>query len=151
MLHQLYTSPFVPKRGQTPRRPSGIHAGPFTLALILSPILVAALTYPLGLLLGSFLFAIPTFAVMIGGPLYLVLGTPILLIYLKHRHCNAVETAGLAALTIAVLMLVDSAARGLHGQTGFLHYLQFGLIMAPIWGGAFGLIYTYLTRHRAKS
>ena len=110
-------------------------------ALILAPLLVTAL---------SFYVVIPVFALMFGGPLYLALGTPLLLWLLSRQPCTSRDCATAALLAnaavCALAMLYGAAIRNddIFGVTFF--FLLFGSIFAPLWGGTFGWLYLKFTR-----
>lgn len=112
----------------------------FATALILAPLVVA--------LLGFWALLIPVFALFFGGPAYLILGTPILLIYL-HYHQGSPSGAALLAFGTVVFGLCSLLAAGaLTGNSREVESIAnlgaFGLIMAPLWGAAFGRLYNRL-------
>ncbi len=119
-----------------------IHMPAFFGALILAPLLVTAL---------SFYVVIPVFALMFGAPIYLALGTPLLLWQLSRIPCTSSDCAAAALLAnaaaCALAMLYSALTQNddLVGLT--LFYLFFGSIFAPLWGGMFGWLYLKFTRN----
>lgn len=109
----------------------------FFKALILTPFIVAAA--------GFWALFIPVFAVVFGGPIYLVFGTPILMIYLHYRVGSAYEIAMLAFATTAVgaliLMVTESVFAWGLAISGVNVFVLIALAMAPIWGVTFGYFY----------
>jgi len=127
-----------------PTRPVGhgiIDPVAFFIALFGAPILTTAATFWL---------VIPVFALVIGGPLYLVLGTPALLWHLRRDAVDASSVALLALLVFLaglVIMGLLSVLTGNHGVLNIVLYLgPFGAIFAPLWGGVFARIYLKLRR-----
>ncbi|UOA28163.1 hypothetical protein [Pseudosulfitobacter sp. DSM 107133] len=111
----------------------------FFVALFGGPLLVALL---------GFWALIPVFALVFGGPVYLLLATPALLIHLRFRDG---ETGGI--ITLAFAVVIGGAAAGyVYGLLVpdsevaiiALFYGGFGLILGPLWAGAFGWIYNRL-------
>lgn len=124
------------------------HTGPrylidpvaFFIALFGGPLLVA--------LLGFWVLFIPVFALALGGPIYLLLATPALLIHLRFRDG---DTGGI--ITLAFAVVIGGAAAGyVYGllvpdsDAAFfaLFFGGFGLVLGPLWGCAFGWIYNRL-------
>ena len=114
----------------------------FFKALVAAPLIVA--------LFGCWALAIPVFAVVFGGPAYLIFGTPVLLIYLHVRSGDPGQIALLALAVMVVLLLIPVMAEmsdiGNHSvRAGFLDVASgmglWGLIFAPLWGFAFGKLY----------
>ncbi|MBM1814210.1 hypothetical protein [Pseudosulfitobacter pseudonitzschiae] len=112
----------------------------FFIALFGAPLLVA--------LLGFWAFFIPIFALVFGGPIYLLLATPALLIHLRFRKG---DTNGIITLAFAVVIgsAIAGCAYGLLVPNSdlaaiALFYGFFGLILGPLWGWAFGWIYNRL-------
>lgn len=109
----------------------------FAGALIGAPVLVA--------LLGFWAAGIPVFAVLFGGPFYLVFGTPVLLTYLLWHHGTPQGAAGLGLATVLAVAAAAWAIGTLFGLrditevVGFLG--GFGLVFGPLWGLAFGALY----------
>lgn len=118
----------------------------FVTALIGGPLLVTAVSF--------WLLFIPVYALVLGGPIYLVIGTPLLLIYLRRAPVSLKGVSVLALLPVAALMLLillwglisrdDDIIRG-----GLLFGL-FGLFFAPLWAAAFGWVYLKITARRAR-
>jgi len=126
-----------------PRKPGYlIDPVAFFIALIAGPVLVTVATF--------WLLLIPVFALFMGGPIYLVVGTPLLLIYLRRNQASVhgiAYLAFMATLVLAVVAIAVSIVTGLSNQSvGAPIFLSFALIFAPIWGAAFGAIYLKLRR-----
>lgn len=111
----------------------------FAIALIGAPLLVALLFF--------WILLIPVFALLFGGIPYLVLGTPVLLIYLHYSHGSPQGAAGLAALTACiagVLYTLWLAQKGDHMlQTGIVMLVLTCCLHGAAWGWTFGLIYNH--------
>ncbi len=119
----------------------------FFIALIGGPLLVAAA--------GFWIVGVPVFAVAFGGPVYLAVGTPLLLIYLRRAFG---KTGDIIALGFFALIAMAFAAGGwalltdnddLMGIVAF--YSGFGIIFAPLWAGAFGWIYNKLRNDLSRA
>ncbi|MGB7318630.1 MAG: hypothetical protein WBC85_11755 [Planktotalea sp.] len=112
----------------------------FAGALVGAPLLVAVL--------GFWAFLVPVGALIFGGPLYLLLGTPALLILLPRRKPRALEIAGLAFVVnlfaTALIGLVGLLSSSFDLQDFLVLYGGLGSIMAPIWGTAFAMLYVSL-------
>jgi hypothetical protein len=120
-----------------------IHFPAFFAALVLAPLLVTAFTFWL---------IIPIFALVVGGPIYLVLGTPTLMWMLSRGWSGASTIALMAAFANVAACL---AAIGLAQLAGLPKtaeaapaFLSFGLIFAPLWGATFGWLYSSFTKTR---
>lgn len=114
----------------------------FFVALIGGPLMVTLAT--------CWILFIPVIALGLGGPVYLILGTPLLLI---HLHRNAGDTgeitflAFLANLSLFPLAVVaDVLGDPWDLSEGILFYGAFGMIFAPAWAAGFGYVYTRLRR-----
>lgn len=108
----------------------------FTSALILAPIVVTLLT--------CFLL-IPIFALIMGAPVYLAIGTPVLL-WMVGRYppsfgpyalAGLLGNLALIAFAYIAISLQPEASRTHEGMT--LAY--WGLPFAPLWAGTFALLY----------
>lgn len=108
----------------------------FASALILAPITVTLLT--------CFLF-IPIAALIIGGPVYLAIGTPVLL-WMVGRYpprfwpyalAGLLGNLALIAFAYAAISLQPAEIRTYEGMT--LAY--WGLPFAPLWAGTFAFLY----------
>ena len=112
----------------------------FFLALVGAPFLIALLTF--------WALFVPVFAVVFGGPVYLVVGTPILLIYLHYRQGDAMEIAGLAFLAnlglMGLILIVDLMQGGRSSVGDLFGMAAFGLVMGPLWGIGFAGLYNKL-------
>lgn len=114
----------------------------FFAALIGGPLIFTALTFAI--------FLIPVAALFFGGPVYLVIGTPLLLWYLRG---NDGDPSALAVLAFKVmffaLILVAVIAAITGDETVFgvgLWFTGFGMIFGPAWAYFFGLVYQKLRR-----
>ncbi|MFL4470247.1 hypothetical protein ACERZ8_10305 [Tateyamaria armeniaca] len=109
----------------------------FFFALICAPLLVALMFF--------WVAGIPVFALILGGPFYLVLGTPILLIYLYLRQGTPEGAAGLAALTVAIATPLYIGFMWFEASwfdPGGLVFLSgAGVVHAAAWGLTFGKLY----------
>ncbi len=108
----------------------------FFAALIAAPLLVTAL---------SFFLVVPVFALILGAPVYLIVGTPLLLWHLSRRPARVGDIACLAFAADLVLLilafgLTQFAPRGTIDEN-IPYLLAFGLIFAPIWGATFAYLY----------
>ena len=146
MLHQKYRSPFLPRRA--PRLPKLaptqrlIDPVAFFVALFGGPILVT--------LAGFWVAFIPVAALYIGAVPYLVLGTPLLLIYLP-RYSKLANNIGVFAMTVSALAALPFSAvlavwNGPDIIGVLVFFVAFALIFALLWGSAFGWIYNKLER-----
>lgn len=113
----------------------------FVLALIGAPILVAVF--------GFWLLLIPVFAVVFGGPVYLVFGTPVFLWMVTRYPPDAriYAFAGflLQSFLIAVLVGYMEIADQWHLDEVFELSL-FGLAFAPVWAAVFAKLYRGMHR-----
>ena len=124
----------------------------FALAFVGAPLVGALLISApgiLGLLLPPFLI-FPAFGfggVVVGGPFYVLLGLPALLIGMHSAHVTSdtvlrwvLQALGLLALGIAAAQFFIDDGLGL------FVILVFGLIYGPIWGLCFANLYRRLAR-----
>lgn len=113
----------------------------FFLALIGGPVLVTAVTCWL---------IVPIFALALGGPAYLIIGTPVLLIYLARNPAQPSALADLALRTVflvgLILGLIAIALGGVEVVGLLLGIAFFAAIFAPLWAAAFGWLYARLRR-----
>ena len=109
----------------------------FGLALVLSPLLITAFTF--------WMLFIPVFALVFGGPIYLIVATPTLLWYLRHYPAEPTRIGVLALFAVfALLALALIAARFTPYRDtaeGFAFLLSFGVMFGPIWAGFFAILY----------
>lgn len=112
----------------------------FALALVLAPIAVTAV---------SFFLLIPIFALVFGGPVYLVVGSPVLL-WMVGRYPPEVFRFALAGIgSIIVLMALMGSLHVIRPDLGadeFFAFLIFGAIFAPLWAGTFAPLYRRFNR-----
>ncbi|QBF33560.1 hypothetical protein [Thalassococcus sp. S3] len=110
----------------------------FFLALVGAPLVVAVL--------GFWIMLIPVVGIVLGGPYYLILGTPILLAYLLLYEPKPWIAALLA--TVAVLLLLGGAhLLQARLPTDLLRepmYLYFGPPCGAAWGAAFVWLYRWI-------
>ncbi len=114
----------------------------FTVALIGAPLLVT--------LVGG-VFLIPIAALIFGGPVYLIAGTPVLL-WMVGRYPPAFDTYACAGLItnmlifLLVCILTSSITKGTVDLEPLALILIWGTAFAPIWAGTFGYLYARFTR-----
>ncbi|MEL6520128.1 MAG: hypothetical protein AAFQ66_04145 [Pseudomonadota bacterium] len=118
------------------RDPVIVDPAAFALALIGAPLLVTVLTC---------WALIPIFALVLGGPIYLLVGTPLLWRALRSGKTSGWALAELAffanmavAPIVAVLSLFDEPDAAL--IVGMVYFI-FGSIFAPLWAAAFAWLY----------
>lgn len=114
----------------------------FFAALIGGPLLFTGLTFAA--------FFVPIAALIFGGPMYLIIGTPLLLWYLRSNDGDPNALALLAFKVMAFsLMLVALIAAVTSDKQVFgvgLWFTGFGMIFGPAWAYFFGLVYQYMRR-----
>jgi hypothetical protein len=114
----------------------------FFIALVLAPLIVTALTF--------WIFLVPVVALAMGGPVYLLLGIPLLLWWLSRKPPKPNEIAWLAFCANLAVASGPYAFMALTGaaEPEFLAllYLIFGCIFAPLWAWTFGKLYLSLRR-----
>jgi hypothetical protein len=113
----------------------------FFVALISGPVLVTIVFF--------WVLLIPVAALMLGGPVYLLIGTPLLLIYLARPSATSTGVAVLAFWANAAMCLVVFVALSIarnDDAPAVLGILAFGSIFAPLWGLTTGSIYFRLCR-----
>lgn len=117
----------------------------FTLALVGAPLIAG--------IIGAPLLLIPSFAVLFGGPLYLLFGTPLLWMAIRRGMTKSAAFSGLATKTmltllIPITLLVVVTADSLPKLSEALWLLSFygaiSVAMAALWGQLFGVLYTKL-------
>ena len=112
----------------------------FVAALVLAPVTVTLITC---------LTIIPIFALVLGGPVYLIVGTPVLL-WMVGRYPPVFSTFALAGLlgNFALIGLAGTyhLVRPDQGGSQLLSILLVGVIFAPLWAGTFAPIYRWLNR-----
>lgn len=127
--------------------PRPIHPWPFILAMIGGPLIVTLCLF--------WVFLIPVFALIAGGPFYIILGSPVLLIWLTRHAPDVDEISILALLTHASLFgslwLILTLFNSRQAELAAFYAIA-GLIFAPLWGAVTGWLYICLTREtNAKS
>ena len=112
----------------------------FTAALIGAPLLVT--------LVGGVLL-IPIAALIFGGPVYLIAGTPVLL-WMIGRFPPEFENYALAGLLTNLALLTVAGLLQEIPQSSIpidtVWFLLPGVIFAPLWAGTFGYLYARFTR-----
>lgn len=112
----------------------------FVAALVLAPVVVTLVTC---------LTIIPVFALVIGGPIYLVIGTPTLL-WMVGRYPPVFLTYALAGVLgiFAVMGLLGAhhLARPDEGAGEVMAIVLCGVVFAPLWAGTFAPIYRRFNR-----
>ncbi|WP_083100556.1 hypothetical protein [Pseudophaeobacter leonis] len=107
----------------------------FALAMIGGPLIVGVLGAPLLL--------IPSFAALLGGPIYLVAGVPVMLFYMSRNTVTPDTWAWLAFVThialFAPIFLFTVLTKGNHDGASL--FFWFGAFFAPLWGAVSGAIY----------
>jgi hypothetical protein len=110
----------------------------FVAALIAAPLLVTFFT--------CYLF-VPIAALIIGGPVYLVIGTPILL-WMVGRYpptfwwfalAGFLANAALCVMLVAATKVLPAGQNIVSGDMIYMAY--WGLLFAPIWAGTFAPLY----------
>ena len=91
---------------------------------------------------------IPTFAVMLGGPIYLAVGIPVMLVYMRRHRPPPMDWGLLAFATHLALFLPIFALAWQSGTNvdSARIYLLFGSLFAPLWGAVSGVIYRRFER-----
>lgn len=114
----------------------------FFLALIGGPLMFTLLTF--------WLLFIPVFALWIGGPLYLLIGVPMLLHHLGRHPCVPGDIAQLAMYGVLLILPLSAlgalAFQSIEILSGGIGMAAFGLMIAPGWGYFFAVIYKRLCR-----
>lgn len=112
----------------------------FVAALVLAPFLVTLVTC---------ITIIPVFALVIGGPIYLIVGTPTLL-WMVGRFPPVFSPFALAGLTAMVVLVVLAAVANLirpeQGWGEMIPIFLWGFVFAPIWAGTFAPLYRVCNR-----
>lgn len=114
----------------------------FVLAMVGGPILVTLLSF--------WVVFIPVVALIMGGPLFLLIGTPVLLWHLSYHPPMIDRISLLAFLTVlfasAPILPIALLWRNDQLLSLLMLFGGFGLIFAPVWGMATGWIYVRLRR-----
>ncbi len=114
----------------------------FFIALIGGPLLFTLVSF--------WMLFIPVFALGFGAPAYLIIGTPVLLWYLRGHDGAPEELAALGfivmAIAAAAVPLISAVTKDDDLFGGGLFYAGFGMIFAPAWAYCFGLIYQKMRR-----
>lgn len=114
----------------------------FFVALIGGPLLFTGLSF--------WFFLIPVFALGFGGPLYLLIGTPLLLHHLARHKCVPGNLAQLAMYTVLAILPVSAFAALVFQDIAILSvafgFVVMGMLIGPGWGYFFGVVYNRLCR-----
>lgn len=114
----------------------------FFAALIAGPLLFTAASF--------WAFLIPVFALFFGGPLYLIIGTPVLLWYLRRNDGDPSDLAFLAFIVLLVISALIILAAAVLRDGDFVSLAVFiggfGMIFAPAWAYFFGRLYQFYRR-----
>ncbi|QUJ75601.1 hypothetical protein KDD17_11615 [Sulfitobacter albidus] len=114
----------------------------FAVALIGGPVIFTLFSF--------WALFVPIFALAMGGPVYLLLGTPLLMWHLRHNEGDPSDLGWLAFKTMVVGMLAAILAALVTGNEDLfglgMFYSGFGMIFAPAWAYFFGVIYRRLRR-----
>ncbi|WP_299412757.1 hypothetical protein [uncultured Sulfitobacter sp.] len=114
----------------------------FFVALVGGPVLFTAASF--------WALFIPVFALALGGPVYLVIGTPLLLWYLRHHDGEPHDLAWLAFRVMVLALLLVATLAAITGDEDLfglgMAYTGFGMIFAPAWAYFFGTLYHCLRR-----
>lgn len=116
-------------------------------ALIAAPLLFTLLTF--------WMLFIPVFALAFGGPAYLIIGTPVLLWYLRRNDGDPGDLGFLAFMIMFISLVLICGFAALAQVPELisiaLGYLGFGMIFGPAWAYVFGRLYqTYRRDFYAK-
>ncbi|MGJ8615317.1 MAG: hypothetical protein ACSHWS_00665 [Sulfitobacter sp.] len=113
---------------------------PFLSALIAAPLLITALTF--------WITIIPYFALIMGGPIYLLFGTPILIWHLRRHPPRVLPIVLLALISLLGLIPIALIIWAITGDDSvmeaLLAFLIYGAGFAAIWSATFVLIYQRL-------
>ena len=114
----------------------------FFAALVLAPLTVTALSF--------WIVFIPVFALVFGGPAYLILGVPALLWWLGRAEPKVGELAVLGfvvnLVATALVWVFMSIEAPYESEWLPRMYLIFGSVFAPVWSGVFARMYLSLRR-----
>ncbi|MFK7754780.1 MAG: hypothetical protein AB8B51_19815 [Sedimentitalea sp.] len=114
----------------------------FAVAIIAGPVLVTLFTF--------WLVFVPVFALVMGGPIYLIIGVPVLMWDLSRNPASAERISLMALLAIAILCVGTWAYGALINDDSLMSisifYGIFGGIFAPIWGYVTGKVYLRMRR-----
>ena len=110
----------------------------FALAMVGGPVIVG--------ILGAPFLLIPSFAVIFGGPIYLLIGLPVMLAYLRRYRATPGDWAFIAFachLFLFTPTFLFAWLQDEHTDTVGL-FLFLGSVFAPTWGAVSGLLYRRL-------
>lgn len=123
----------------------------FSAALISAPLLITAVTFPFSFVPQiGFIAAIPYLALIMGGPVYLVFGTPILIWHLRRYPPNLLPIMLLSVISLVglvpIALIIWAVTADNSVMAVLLGYLTYGAVFAAIWSATFTLIYKWLIR-----
>lgn len=124
---------------------------PFCIAMIGAPLLIAGVTYPFSLFPEvGFIAAIPYLAVIFGGPVYLIFGTPVLIWFLRRHPPKVLPIMLLSVISLAglipIALIVWAVTADSSVMAVLLGYLTYGAVFAAVWSATFTVIYRWLIR-----
>lgn len=132
-------SPKAPGTGGKSSLPSLVDPLAFAGAMVGGPLLVGILGIPT--------FILP-FAVIFGGPVYLLVGIPVMLAVMSFKRATTLDWAFFALLTNSMLFFVLLNLPGLsrNSYKWAEVCLTFGTVIAPLWAAVSGSLYRWLER-----
>lgn len=114
----------------------------FFVALFGGPILFTVAT--------CWLMLIPVGALIVGGPPYLLIGTPVLLYHLSRNPAQPGDLAGVAlavCLVPCLIAVLCAALIGAHGAAMLILFILIcAAIFAPCWAACFAVLYRLMAR-----
>lgn len=112
----------------------------FFTALILGPLLFTGMSL--------WALFIPVAALFFGGPAYLIIGTPVLLWYLRSHDGDPGDLGFLAFKVMMFAMVLIIAVAAISWDEEIfgvgMWFTGFGMIFAPAWAYFFGIVYQRL-------
>ncbi len=123
----------------------------FCVAMIGAPLLITGVTYPLSLIPQiGFIAVIPYLAMIMGGPVYLLFGTPILIWFLRRYPPKILPIMLLSVISLAglvpIALIIWAVTADNSVMAVLLGYLTYGAVFAAVWSATFTLIYRWLIR-----
>ena len=117
-----------------------IDALPFLAGFVGGPLLFTLCTF--------WIAYIPVYALMLGGPVYAIVGLPVALIHLRHNPGTTSAMMNLAIKSLLIisapLALISLAAGGLTGLGALVMILAVSILFALGWAGCAAAIYNRL-------
>ena len=119
---------------------------PFVAAVIGGPLLVTLVSF--------WIFFVPVFALILGGPIYLVFGLPLGQLYLRRHAGKPAEILALATCVSAAVALpfciIVMLASGPDGIFLALIIMGFCLLFAALWSVTTAMIYDRLRSETSR-